>query len=181
MGRPKEFDRNEVLDKAIQVFWSKGFAETSLQDLEKATGVNKSGLYSEFKDKNDLFLQSLKRYAETTTVLEVLRSEPPGRGNLENFLLAGHVCKGRRGCFLANSVREADILSVAAKKQMKTHMDEVKEAVVKNVKACAKNEDSESLADLILTFGSGLSLSANMGEVKEVEKRVKTFLDKILD
>ena len=57
MGRPKGFERSEVLDKALQLFWKKGFADTSLQDLEKATGVNKSGLYSEFKDKDEIFLE----------------------------------------------------------------------------------------------------------------------------
>jgi TetR/AcrR family transcriptional regulator, copper-responsive repressor len=42
-----------VLEKAIRVFWKRGFPDTSVQDLERATGVNKSGLYSEFRDKED--------------------------------------------------------------------------------------------------------------------------------
>jgi hypothetical protein len=46
MGRPKNFRREEVLEKAIPVFWKRGFSDTSVQDLERATGVNKSGLYS---------------------------------------------------------------------------------------------------------------------------------------
>ena len=54
MGRPKGFSREEVLEKAMPVFWKHGFADTSLQELEQATGVNKSGLYSEFRDKEDL-------------------------------------------------------------------------------------------------------------------------------
>jgi AcrR family transcriptional regulator len=59
MGRPKNFNREGVLAKALPVFWRRGFAEASLHELEVATGVNKSGLYSEFKDKEDLFMQSL--------------------------------------------------------------------------------------------------------------------------
>jgi TetR/AcrR family transcriptional regulator, copper-responsive repressor len=54
MGRPKNFSREEVLEKGMPVFWKHGFADTSLQDLERATGVNKSGLYTEFRDKEDL-------------------------------------------------------------------------------------------------------------------------------
>ena len=46
MGRPKSFSREEVLEKAMPVFWKHGFADTSLQELERATGVNKSGLYT---------------------------------------------------------------------------------------------------------------------------------------
>src|SRR5258708_23646725 len=60
MGRPKNFSREGVLEKALPVFWKHGFADTSLQDLEKATGVNKSGLYAEFADKGDLYLESLR-------------------------------------------------------------------------------------------------------------------------
>jgi AcrR family transcriptional regulator len=63
MGRPKKFNREGVLDRAIPVFWKQGFANTTVQDLEQATGVNKSGLYTEFKDKEDLFLASLEHYA----------------------------------------------------------------------------------------------------------------------
>src|SRR5580658_1287599 len=62
MGRPKNFSRDEVLEKAMPVFWKHGFADTSLQDLERATGVNKSGLYAEFRDKEDLFVECLRHY-----------------------------------------------------------------------------------------------------------------------
>ena len=47
MGRPKNFSREEVLGKAMPVFWRHGFADTTLQDLEQATGVNKAGLYTD--------------------------------------------------------------------------------------------------------------------------------------
>ncbi len=53
------------LDKAIPVFWKHGFAETTVQDLEEATGVNKSRLYAEFENKDDLFIASLRRYLES--------------------------------------------------------------------------------------------------------------------
>src|SRR5258708_12638881 len=85
MGRPKQFNREGVLDRAIPVFWKHGFANTTLQHLEQATGVNKSGLYSEFKDKEDLFLASLERYAQTRGA-EILTAHPLGWGNIERFL-----------------------------------------------------------------------------------------------
>jgi len=58
MGRPKNFNRKGLLAKALPVFWRRGFADASLHELEVATGVNKSGLYSEFQDKEDLFMQT---------------------------------------------------------------------------------------------------------------------------
>src|SRR5712664_1647232 len=88
MGRPKQFNREGVLDRAIPVFWKHGFANTTVQDLEQATAVNKSGLYTEFKDKEDLFLASLQRYAQTRGA-EILTAQPLGWGNIERFLRLG--------------------------------------------------------------------------------------------
>ena len=106
MGRPKQFNREGVLDRAIPVFWKQGFANTTVQDLEQATGVNKSGLYTEFKDKEDLFLASLERYAQTRGA-EILTAQPLGWGNIERFLRLGFGCDDdQRGCFAVNSMRE---------------------------------------------------------------------------
>ena len=60
MGRPKQFTRDDVLRKALPVFWKQGFARASLPDLEHATGVNKSGLYAEFENKEKLYLECLR-------------------------------------------------------------------------------------------------------------------------
>ena len=78
MGRTKCFNRTDVLESAIQLFWKKGYSDTSLSDLEKATGVNKSGLYSEFKDKDDIFLESLRLYRQTSPIYGILIREPLG-------------------------------------------------------------------------------------------------------
>src|SRR5271156_5071554 len=113
MGRPKLLSREDVLSKAISVFWEKGFAETSLQDLERTTGVNKSGLYIEFKDKKDIFLESLRYYLETRGGDDVLAAEPKGWHNIERFLAVAQTCYvvgGHRGCFSVNSLRDIAML-----------------------------------------------------------------------
>ena len=111
MGRPKKFNREGVLEKALPVFWKRGFADASLHELEVATGANKSGLYSEFKDKGDLFMQSLQYYLESLEKKELLTAEPLGWNNIERFLKMGP-CKmeGQKGCFAVNSMREFAIL-----------------------------------------------------------------------
>jgi len=76
MGRRKHFTREGVLDKTIPVFWKHGFAETTVQDLERATGVSKSGLYAEFKDKEDLFIASMQRYLDVLMERETLTKQP---------------------------------------------------------------------------------------------------------
>ena len=94
MGRPKNFSREEVLEKAMPVFWKHGFADTSLQELERATGVNKSGLYTEFRDKEDLFVACLRHYLGSQEKRGLLTKEPLGWNNVETFLKNGPLNKG---------------------------------------------------------------------------------------
>src|SRR6266436_2145955 len=106
MGRPKNFSREGVLEKALLVFWKHGFADTSLQDLEKATGVNKSGLYAEFADKGDLYLESLRHYLRKRQEEELLTAKPLGWNNIERFLKLGPCnLEGQKGCFSVNSMK----------------------------------------------------------------------------
>src|SRR5208283_4847126 len=78
MGRRKLFTREDVLNKTIPVFWKHGLAETSVQDLEQATGVRKSGLYTEFIDKEDLFVASMRQYFDMLTARGALTKQPLG-------------------------------------------------------------------------------------------------------
>ena len=60
MGRPREFDFNDTLERAMQTFWAKGYEATSLDDLCTATGLGRSSLYAAFGDKQGLYLSTLK-------------------------------------------------------------------------------------------------------------------------
>src|SRR5271154_5221870 len=93
MGRPKSFSREEVLERAMPFFWKDGFADTSPQELEQATGVNKSGLYTEFRDKEDLFVACLRHYLDSQGKRGLLTKEPLGWKNVETFLKNGPLNK----------------------------------------------------------------------------------------
>jgi AcrR family transcriptional regulator len=115
MARPRNFSREGVLEKALPVFWKHGFADASLQELEKATGVNKSGLYAEFSGKEELFLESLRFYLDRMPQLALLVVEPLGWDNIEQFLKLGpRNTEGQKGCFAISSMRELAILPPAA-------------------------------------------------------------------
>ena len=179
MGRHKQFDRTEVLKEAIQLFWRKGYADTSLSDLEKATGVNKSGLYSEFKDKDDIFLEALKLYRDTHHGYTILDSAPYGWHNIENFFLANMNCKGQKGCFLSNTTREYSIIPQKVKNLMEQNAIGIYELILKNVKATGTKKDPEVVTKMILTFAGGISLRLNAVKPEDLEADVKAFLDLI--
>jgi len=63
MSRPRSFDEDVVLEAVTRTFWERGFANTSIGDLEEATGLGRQSLYSSFGDKHTLFLRALERYA----------------------------------------------------------------------------------------------------------------------
>ncbi|MEI9901312.1 MAG: TetR/AcrR family transcriptional regulator [Hyphomicrobium sp.] len=63
-GRPREFDRDEALDKALHAFWKRGYEGTSLAELTEAMGINRPSLYAAFGSKEELFRLALDSYAE---------------------------------------------------------------------------------------------------------------------
>ena len=87
-GRPRSFDELEALEKAIQVFWSKGYDGVTIDDLVDGMGVGRPSLYAVFGDKRTLFLRVLRTYAERKGALaaKALLSPQPLRDSLASFL-----------------------------------------------------------------------------------------------
>src|SRR6266446_2413954 len=163
MGRPKGFSRQEVLEKAMPVFWKHGFADTSLQELERATGVNKSGLYSEFRDKEDLFVACLRHYLESQEKRGLLNKEPLGWNNVETFLKHGPLNKGeQKGCFSVNSMREFAILPDEAHAIVAESRSRVHRLLATNIEAEKPRMDPDAIAEMVLSFFSGLCIESNL-------------------
>jgi TetR/AcrR family transcriptional regulator, copper-responsive repressor len=179
VGRPKNFSRQGVLEKALPVFWRHGFADASLHELEVATGVNKSGLYSEFKDKEDLFMQSLRYYLENLEGTGLLTAEPLGWNNIERFLKMGpSSTEGKKGCFAVSSMREFAILPPEANGMITRSRNKLRQLVAKNIEAERPKMNADSLAELVLTFFTGLSMEQNLsssraGIVRKIDDLMK--------
>jgi len=114
MGRPREFDIEAALDKAMQVFWSKGYEATSLDDLCEATGLGRSSMYAAFTDKRRIYMQVLQRYEQRAVarVGKALAGDGPVRDDLAAFLreVIDSIAhgSGRRGCLIGNSAAGLD-------------------------------------------------------------------------
>jgi len=105
-GRPRAYEPEIALGKALDLFRKQGFAATSLDDLSEATGMNRPSLYGAFGDKRELYIKSYQRYREDAraSMVEIFRQEMPVRQRLEriyaaalNIYLSGET--GPRGCF----------------------------------------------------------------------------------
>ena len=178
MGRRKLFTREDVLNKTIPVFWKHGLAETSVQDLEQATGVRKSGLYAEFKDKEDLFVASMRQYFDVLRARGALTNQPLGWDNVEGFLKVCYGSWGRKGCFSVNSMREFADLPPKARQIMIANMTKAHQLLIDNLTA-ARGEagDNQSLADLIITFFCGICLEQNLSPDRaRVTKKIEHFM-----
>jgi AcrR family transcriptional regulator len=105
-GRPRAFDSDAALTKAMDVFWKEGLAATSLDDLSAATGLNRPSLYGAFGDKRALYVQAYRRYRERVreTFTPLFAGPAPLRVKLRRVLLAALDLylsgeDGPRGCF----------------------------------------------------------------------------------
>src|SRR5712671_6823177 len=107
-GRPRSYDSAVALDSAAQLFWTKGFADTSLDDLSAAMGMGRPSIYNAFGDKEALFLRALQRYRDTVglTPLRALEAEDSIRQGLGaffgQFVAYTTADRSHLGCLLGN-------------------------------------------------------------------------------
>jgi TetR/AcrR family transcriptional repressor of nem operon len=108
MAGVRQFDRDEVLDRAMLVFWRNGYRATSIQDLVEATGVNRGSLYPTFGDKRGLFLAVLEHYSERfgKPMMAELNDPNPRRAierMLESIIRRTSNPRWPRGCLYTNT------------------------------------------------------------------------------
>jgi TetR/AcrR family transcriptional regulator, copper-responsive repressor len=117
-GRPRSFDSAVALDGAAQVFWAKGFADTSLDDLSAAMGMGRPSIYNAFGDKEALFIRALERYRDTTgsSPLRAMDTKDSIRNALDAFFrqVVEYTTADRShlGCLLGSVAPVTDIPEV---------------------------------------------------------------------
>ena len=189
MARTKEFDPDKTFDKALALFWHKGYAETSMRDVVAYTGVAHAGLYSVFGSKRELFRSALERHLDInmTRLTAKLTSPNSGRAELEQFffMMLEFVQTGNfdDGCFMANSAvafgtEPGDILDI-----FNEHIERMESSfriALENAKACGEvraDLDPLAVADLLVTVFNGMAVLArgNSG-YDRIERSIRTAL-----
>lgn len=125
MARPRNFDEERVIAGAMEVFWERGFAGTSLDALEEATGLNRSSLYNSFGDKLQLFVGVLDAYHDgPCRSMEAPLRERAGADGLRGYLevlRAFVVAPGsERGCMMVNTALE-DVVDPDITRRVRAH------------------------------------------------------------
>lgn len=179
-GRPRSFDMEAALDRALGVFWRSGFQAASLSELTEAMGLNKPSLYAAFGDKQSLYLKALDRYVtlQVARLAEILDAQPDGRCAVEEFLHAAAAMqtdpKLPGGCFIINGV--ADCGSFATPPEIEESLRKAllaNEAKLKDRIERARREgqipadaDTAALATFFNALLAGLGVQAKSGMKK---------------
>ena len=153
MARHKEFDRDETLHKAMEVFWSRGYEAASIQDLVKHMGINRQSLYDTFGDKHTLYLLALDRYreAEGRKMFELLEQPGPVKKSLRQ-LFEGTVEKAlcdeeRRGCFMGNATSELAGRCKETAARTRSNMASMEEALYRALRRGKKEGELKGVRD----------------------------------
>ncbi len=187
MGRPKSYDREEVLENALMLFWRKGFEGAHLQELVEVTGLNRFSLYKEFGSKEGLFDAAMKRYMDQLGALvKHLEAEPLGVENIRTYFQALIDYRFRHGCFLVNTLSEKHVVGPKIFGGVRSFVQGGGDLFRKNLEASGErgeldpDTDFESLARFLVVHELGL-LTYGILESRKSERRATlAFLDRLL-
>ena len=180
MARTKDFDENEVLTKAIQLFWHKGYNGTSMQDLVDGLGISRSSLYDTYTDKHTLFMKALESYQNSgvAKIQEIIDHSGPAKETIKKLLefttndLLGD--KQQKGCFMVNAEVEvaphdAEVNNVVCKNEKQ--MEEAFYQVIRKGQASGEirnGQDARALARFIFNAVKGMRVTAKSATDKSV-------------
>lgn len=165
MSRPKQYDREEVLGKAMEWFWDHGYHATGMADLELAMGINKFSIYAEFESKYGLLLQTLDLYARTLQRQAMSRLDPaaPEASIRWIFGFAANLKEsiGHNGCFLLTIAQEWNQEDPEIVKRVDRLYQELERALARCLAAlepgsCPLSGDTKAGAALLRTLLEGI-------------------------
>ncbi|PEO62714.1 TetR family transcriptional regulator [Bacillus toyonensis] len=185
MARTREFDEDQVLDAAMQLFWEKGYEATSLSDLTSRMGIQRPSIYSAFGDKKELFEAALRRYtmSRASDIRNKLQSHSSVKESFSIFFAdvvneeyAGDLSKG---CFCINTMVELaphderfEILTREHQMYLAVIFQETIERGIQSSEL-EVNTDAKSLAQALIVALIGLTVMMK-------SRPQRTFVDNVI-
>lgn len=178
-GRPREFDADAALDKALHVFWERGYEGTSLADLTEAMGINRPSLYAAFGNKEELFRRALNRYLDKgpgAAKREALE-EPTARAVVERLFKCVATSltdpANPRGCLSVQGALTCGEASESIKQELNRRRSEGEQALCQRLERAkaegdlTSDADPAALARFVSTVIQGMSVQAAGGASRE--------------
>jgi AcrR family transcriptional regulator len=178
IGRPRGFDADEALERAMRVFWGKGYEGASLTDLTSAMGITRTSMYAAFGNKEDLFRKVLERYAQGPASYAVRALREPTARQVATAFLEGSVLTSTRpdcpsGCLgvqgslaagdTAGNVRDA--LTAWRNEGITLLRDRFRQAVAEG--DLPPDADPGLLARYVMTVANGIAVQAVSGATRD--------------
>ena len=175
MARPREFEIDEALDAAMELFWEKGYETTSVADLTERLGIGRASLYAAFGDKHELYLRALDRYVKTRDPDPVELLSRPGpvlpavRALIRAYAEESAADAKRRGCMIVNAATERLPGDAAVGRRVEAAWNALETALVSALLRArahgelAPDRDPRALARFILVLLQGMRVVAKGG------------------
>ena len=191
IGRPKTFEKDDVIKLAMYHFWEYGYDNTSLDDLLVSMGIKKSSFYRTFKSKEEIFSLSLHLYREETfKLLTNLKNEIGAKQTLiflikdtiEQLTISGKV----KGCLLMNSGKECYLKYHSLSNQIHIELEEFTEFITKFINEAKKNNeitnkiDNKKLAVRFLTLYNGIVIMLQAKNDTKIIDDLLIFVEELL-
>jgi len=193
VARPKEFERDVVLDRAMRVFWSRGYEATSIEHLVARMGIQRGSLYGTFGDKRALFFAAIDRYDRVVTakLLAALEDPRSGKAAIRRFfrlkVAASTEPRRPRGCLVTNSAAELASRDRGTATRVGTALTKIEaafhRAVVRAQKAgeIDRARDPRALARFLTSSAQGLSVMAKTSPDRAVLQDIVKVILKTLE
>ena len=172
-GPDKQFDREQALDKAMEVFWAQGYKATGVTELLQQMGIGRQSMYDTFGNKRSLFQEALRRYADEYAGRMIAILEAPGSpmGNIDNVFDFWEEMlreRGACGCLMGNTAAELgphDPEMAAALRSVFERLEQAFANTFRRAQAegeLAADLDADALASLLVVTGQGTALVSKL-------------------
>jgi TetR/AcrR family transcriptional repressor of nem operon len=190
-GRPKTFDDNDALERAMKVFWKSGYDATSLDDLLSAMDIPRQSLYRTFSDKRTLFLRALELYGNrmSGTISNILQADGLAIDNINSLFKLwndGLTSAERDGCMMQNTCSQSEQTAKEAVALVTAHQKRITKSFEQALKqgqlegSISKSIDTRAVARTIISSINGLFGLSRMGLKAEfsndVIKTIKSLI-----